>query len=99
MSLLEKWRLHSDLIEVYKILNEFEAIDRSLFFSASENNLRGHGLKLFKHRFCTSIGKFAFSNRVIDEWNKLPGDVVSCNSVFNFKIQLDHYFKNGGRFI
>ena len=69
----------------------------------SRTNVGNCGVKLFKHRFCTNIGKFAFSNRVIDEWSKLPGEVVSCNSVLNFKIQLDRWiqldFKNSGGFI
>ena len=80
-------------------MNHFDAVDQSMFFNASETNLRGHGQKLFKHRFCTNICKFAFSNCVIDEWNKLPREVVSCNTVLNFKIALDHYLKNGGGFI
>ena len=66
LTTLEMRRLRGDLIEVFKILNKFDAVDQSLFFSASETNLRGHGQKLFKHRFCTNIGKFAFSNHVND---------------------------------
>ena len=64
MTTLETRRLRGDLIQVYKILNEFEAIDCLLLFNASETNLRGHGLKLFKHRFSTNIGKLASSNCV-----------------------------------
>ena len=32
-----------------------------------------------------------FSNRVIDEWNMLNDDIVSCNTVDVFKAKLDQY--------
>ena len=55
---------------------------RSKFFKVSTSNLRGHSLKLFKSRFNTNCGKFAFCNRIVDEWNLLSDDVVSCNTEF-----------------
>ena len=54
----------------------------------------GHDLKLIKNRFDTSIGKYVFSNRVIDVWNDLPQDAVSCNTLNLFKPKLDHYLRN-----
>lgn len=95
LTTLELRRLRGDLIEVFKIINGFEDLDVSNYFSFAHSNLRGHSYKLFKSRFSTNIGKFAFVNRVVDEWNKLPIDVVSSNTVLNFKINLDVYLRNG----
>ena len=38
-------------------------------------------MKIYKFRFNTDCGKFAFANRVVDEWNLLSEDVISCNTV------------------
>ena len=67
----------------------------SLPFATNKlSNLRGHSLKLFKQRFNTNIGKFAFVNRIADEWNNLSEDIVSCNTVTSFKKKLDHYLRD-----
>ena len=86
LTTLETRRLRGDLIEVFKILKGFDDVDSSKFFILADTNLRGHNLKLFKSRFKTNIGKFAFCNRVVDTWNLLPLDVVSRNTVLNFKV-------------
>jgi hypothetical protein len=99
LTTLETRRLRGDLIEVFKIMNGHEGLKVSQFFNFAESSLRGHSLKLFKTRFNTNIGKFTFCNRVVDEWNMLPEDVVSSNTVLNFKIKLDHFLKNGRGFI
>ena len=65
----------------------------------SSNNLRGHSYKLYKKSFNTNIGKFSFSNRAVDVWNRLPNDVVSCNTVTCFKVKLDQLFKEVWGFI
>ena len=75
---------------MFKIVNSFENVDSSKFFTFSETELRGHSLKLYKTRFNANLGKFSFSNRIVCEWNMLPTvDVVSCKIVLNFKIKLE----------
>ena len=81
------------MIEVFKLCKGFDDIPFDAFFKLNSNSLRGHGHKLFKKRFNTNIGKFSFSNRVVDVWNRLPLDVVSCNTVACFKVNLDRLFK------
>src|SRR3989442_7067441 len=92
LTTLETRRLRGDLIEMFKILKGF---DKTSLPIATNNlsNRRGHSLKLFKQRFNTNIGKFLFVTRTIDEWNKLSDDrpIVSCNTVNNFKNELDRY--------
>ena len=86
-------RLRGDLIEMFKILKGFDKA--SLDITTNQlSGLRGHSLKLFKSRFNTNVGKFVFVNRIIDEWNKLSDDIISCNTVNSFKNKLDHYLRD-----
>jgi len=39
---------------------------------------RGHSYKFLRGGFLHDIGKYSFSNRVIDKLNQLPEDVVTC---------------------
>jgi len=45
---LETRRLRGDLLEVYKILREYENIDQLVFFDMSQSSLHGHSLKFNK---------------------------------------------------
>jgi len=47
---------------------------------------RGQSQKLFNKRVTLDVGKYCFSNRVCDEWNRLPGEIGNARSVdsFNF---------------
>ena len=55
--------------------------------------LRGHSWALAKERCKLDIRKFAFSQRTIHEWNRLPGECVNATSVNMFKNKIDYYFK------
>src|SRR5260221_646351 len=99
LTTLETRRLRGDLIEVFKILKGFEEVDSSYFFELTDTHLRGNSWKLYKSRFEKNWGKFAFTNRIIDEWNRLNDEVVSSNTIDNFKIKLDYYLKNCRGFI
>jgi hypothetical protein len=99
LTTLETRRLRGDLIEVYKLVHGLEDISADKFFVLSSGNLRGHRFKLFKKRFSSNIGKYSFSNRVVDVWNKLPDNIVSCNTVASFKGKIDCLFKEVWGFI
>ena len=81
----------ADLILVYKVLNNLVPGLRkeSLFRPATTAGLRGHSLKLFKESIRRDARKAAFSQRVVNNWNKLPADVVLASSVGVFKNRLD----------
>jgi len=51
------------MIEVYKILNEKERVDKAIFFQPALDTygLRGHSQKLFKPRCRTTVQKSFFS--------------------------------------
>ena len=90
---LETRRLRGDLIEACKIIKDFDKVDYLKFFHLSTTGLRGHNLKLFKPSFKHNVGKYSFSNRVIDSWNRLPEDIIACDLLDNFKKKLDRLFK------
>jgi len=46
----------------------------------------------------SDAGKFSFGNLVCDDWNRLPGWVVSAENVNEFKGNLDHYLKDNRGF-
>ena len=84
-----------DLIFLYKLINGYFNLDFSTFFTLSPNiHTRGNSLKLYKpftHRLCRSN---YFSVKVINHWNQLPEEIVSCTSLNRFKSLLDNYFSN-----
>jgi len=73
-----------DMIEAYKNLRGFEVTYEVNNFKRRVVVTRGHDLKLFKKRVNFDSGKVSFGNRVSDEWNRLPGWVVSGESVNKF---------------
>ena len=91
LTTLETRRIRGDLIQLFKMFNGFDSTNLDSYIIRCGNNLRGHALKLFKHGSCTNIGKYCFSNRVVDTWNSLPELVVACQSVNSFKNKLDKH--------
>ena len=78
--------LRGDQIEVFKILNGYVNIDRNMFFSLKKDSrTRGHEVKLVKDQCRLDIWKHSFSQRTINEWNKLSTDCVTASSVNMFK--------------
>jgi len=75
-----------------------ERVDRSQFFQLStcECQLRGQIMKLSKQRTSLDVRKFSFSQRVVQEWNKLSQDVVEATSVNQFKNRLDKFWQRFG---
>ncbi len=56
-----------------------------------QGRTRSNGFKLDKFRITKDIGKNWFTNRVVDEWNRLSSHVVSGNTVDSFKRRLDKF--------
>ena len=67
LTTLETRRLRGDQIEVFKILNGYENIDRNMFFSLKKDSrTRGHEVKLVKDQCRLDIRKHSFSQRTIN---------------------------------
>ena len=86
LTTLETRRLRGDQIEVFKILNGYENIDTKLFSSVKEERrTRGHGVTLAKKQCRLDIRTFSFSQRTVNEWNRLSAESVGASSVNKFK--------------
>ena len=97
MTTLETRRIRGDQIEVFKITHGIEGLDSGMFFKyRADNGTRGHSWALAKERCKLDIRKYAFSQRTINEWNRLPGECVNATSVNMFKNKIDNYFKRSG---
>ena len=72
LTTLETRRIRGDQIEVFKMMHGYEGLD---------NKVRGYNWPLAKEHFKLDIGKYAFSQRTVNEWNKLPGECVNDTSV------------------
>ena len=96
LTTLETRRLRGDQIEVFKILNGYENIDRIFFFTVKEERTRGHGVTLAKKQCILDIRTFSFSQRTVNEWNRLSADCVGASSVNIFKNKIDMYLRRAG---
>ena len=77
--------------------NGYENIDRNIFFTVKEERrTRGHGVALAKKQCRLDIRKFSFSQRIVNEWNKLSADCVGARSVNMFKNKIDIYLRRAG---
>ena len=98
LTTLETRRIRGDLLETFKIVTGIDRLDRDLFFELNNSDrCRGHKLKLKKPKSRLNIRKFSFAHRVIDEWNRLPGEVIESRTLNQFKAGIDRYFKNIGK--
>ena len=57
---------------------------------------RGHYFTLVKGQSRLDLRKYSFSQRTVNEWNKLPADCVHSSSVNRFKNRIDNYFVRAG---
>ena len=94
---LETMRLRGDQIEVFNIVNGYEDVDRNMFFKLKEVcRTRGHKAALVKEQCRLDMRKYSSSQRVINQWNKLPNDCVNASSVNMLQNRIDRYLIRAG---
>ena len=68
-----------------------------MFFKLKEGSrTRGHQAALVKEQYSLDMRKYSFSQRVINEWNKMSNDCVNASSVNMFKNRTDRYLIRAG---
>ena len=68
-----------------------------MFFSLKKDSrTRGHEVKPVKDQCRLDIKKYSFSQRTVNEWNKLSTDCITASSVNMFKNKLDTYLRRTG---
>ena len=84
-------------IEVFKILNGQENIDNNIFLKIKTGKItRGHDFSLAKGQSRLDFRKYSFSQRTVNEWNKLSADYVYTSSVNMIKNRIDSYLVGAG---
>ena len=51
---------------------------------SSQDRTRKNGFKLEKCRFSKKIGRYWFTNRVVDDWDRLSKQIVSAQTIGSF---------------
>lgn len=89
-------RKRTDIIQVFRIIHQFDKIPFDQFFSYSRESKRGHRFKLEKigRHPNSNIRSNGFSERVINIWNNLPEYVVECRTINSFKTALEKAWKD-----
>ena len=83
-------RRRADMIETYKLLHNYYDIPVEQLLPLSNNTrTRGHALKIAKPYARLNLRKNFFCNRIVDDWNSLPSEVVSADTLSSFKAKLD----------
>ena len=84
LTILETRRLRGDQIEVFKIISRYEDVDGNMFFKLIKGTRpRGYKAALVKEQCRLGMRKYSFSQRVINEWNKLPNETCSAYTCFS----------------
>ena len=87
-------RVRADMVEIYKILNNIDKVQYEQILPLSQTTTRGHSKKLYKKNCRTNVRKYSFSQRIVDEWNKIPKKVIDSKTINTFKSQLNNHWKN-----
>ena len=79
---LKERRIRGDLLQLLKLWLEKKGWPKSVFpaLYTCEYQLRRHTMKLSKQRTSLDVRKYSFSQRVVQEWNKLPQESRCCGS-------------------
>ena len=92
---LKHRRLRGDMIYTYKLLTKQIYTDHEILKLVDESSItRGHKLKITKPKFKTNLRQKFFTNRVVEEWNKLPDQLVEAPSTNAFKNRFDKLWED-----
>ena len=93
--ILQKRKLHGDLIATFQYLKRTYKRDGEQLFAQSDNDrTRGNGFKLKDGRFTLEVRRKFFTQRVVRHWNRLPREVVVAPSLEVFETSLDEALSN-----
>ena len=80
-------------MQVYKILNDIDKVKDKLFKMSLYGSTRENPKKVYKERPRLNVRANSFSNRVVNQWNNIPENVVVAPSVNTFKSRLNAHWK------
>ena len=96
---LELRRTRGDLIEFFKYSNGLTHLELAAppqLTHSRHVDGPAHGTRGEEHRLTKQFTKITqrdmfFSNRIVNEWNKLPNDIISSTTLNSFKNKLDNF--------
>ena len=92
LTTLEERRTRGDLIQTYKILNGIEKIELCVEPVFREEAItRGHKQRYSREVCANETRQNFLTNRIANEWNRLPEEVVSSKTTDEFKARLDRH--------
>ena len=85
-------RYRGDMIEMFKLTHDMydkEVVEG--FLDIQPSRARGHPYNVYKRGFDKGLNvrKFSFIDRVTDQWNYLPSNVVKATNLNTFKNRID----------
>ncbi len=86
---LQYRRARTDMIETYKIINNIDKLDKECLTPKHQTRTRGHSYKIYKRQSRLNTRKNVFSQRIVNNWNSLPDDVICASTVNQFKKQIE----------
>ena len=88
-------RKRGDMLQAYKIMNGMVRLNKEdLFLPSRLEQTRGHHQKIAKGKATKLIRINAFSQRIINDWNSLPVNVIKADSLNIFKNRLDDFWSD-----
>ncbi|KAK7105260.1 hypothetical protein V1264_016666 [Littorina saxatilis] len=93
---LQHRRRRGDMIDTFKYLKGIYITQKPNLHKPppTERDMRGNSLKLFKNFAKSKVRSAFFADRVVLDWNTLPENVVTADSVNCFKARLDSHWKD-----
>ena len=83
-------RIRGDIIQMYKIFQGLDQVNKdNLLPMAVYRGTRNQDFKLRRRYSRTEIRKHTFTNRTVEVWNTLPGEVKNAPSLNTFKNRID----------
>ena len=88
-------RRRADVLQIYRILSGIDHLNSNLIVQLDNSSrTRGHSKKLIKPRVTSTIKQHTLGYRVIQDWNSLPEEVVTAETVNVFKTRLEKFWEN-----
>ena len=91
---LQHRRRRGDLILAHKIFTGQVKLNPERIFAMTNKTLRGHPYRIRKKQIKTNLSCNTFSNRIVEDWNRLPKEIVTAQNSQIFKSRIDEWFKD-----
>ncbi len=79
------------MVETFKIINNIDKVNKHKITPLATTHTRGHNYKIFKRQARLNARKSSFSQRIVNNWNSLPDNVVQAETVNNSKADLTEH--------